>query len=106
MQLLAGNAVVAKTPSQGGATCLTLAHAIMARAGLPATLVSGGGAELSTVLVRSAEIGALAFVGGRSNGGKVAAQLLDTGKRHMLEQEGLNTWVYGSSPTGTASPST
>jgi acyl-CoA reductase-like NAD-dependent aldehyde dehydrogenase len=44
------------------------------------------------VLVRSPEIGALAFVGGRSNGGKVAASLLDTGKRHMLEQEGLNAW--------------
>lgn len=92
VQLLAGNAVIAKTPSQGGAACLTLAHALMAREGLPAELVSGGGQELSTVLVRSAEIGALAFVGGRSNGGKVAAALLDTGKRHMLEQEGLNAW--------------
>ena len=37
-------------------------------------------------------LGALAFVGGRSNGGRVAAQLVDTGKRHLLEQEGLNTW--------------
>jgi len=92
VQLLAGNAVIAKTPSQGGAACLTLAHALMAREGLPAELVSGGGQELSTVLVRSPEIGALAFVGGRSNGGKVAAALLDTGKRHMLEQEGLNAW--------------
>ncbi|MDQ3734506.1 MAG: aldehyde dehydrogenase family protein, partial [Actinomycetota bacterium] len=92
VQLLAGNAVIAKTPSQGGAACLTLAHALMARAGLPAELVSGGGQELSAVLVRSPEIGALAFVGGRSNGGKVAAALLDTGKRHMLEQEGLNAW--------------
>ena len=92
VQLLAGNAVLAKTPSQGGAACLTLAHALMAREGLPVTLLSGSGAELSSVLVRSAEIGALAFVGGRSNGGKVAASLLDTGKRHMLEQEGLNAW--------------
>jgi acyl-CoA reductase-like NAD-dependent aldehyde dehydrogenase len=92
VQLLAGNAVLAKTPSQGGAACLTLAHALMAREGLPVTLLSGGGAELSSVLVRSPEIGALAFVGGRSNGGKVAAGLLDTGKRHMLEQEGLNAW--------------
>ncbi len=92
VQLLAGNAVIAKTPSQGGATCLTLAHALMAEAGLPAELVSGAGQELSAVLVRSPEIGARAFVGGRSNGGKVAAALLDTGKRHMLEQEGLNAW--------------
>ncbi|GAA0813892.1 aldehyde dehydrogenase family protein [Spirilliplanes yamanashiensis] len=92
VQLLAGNAVIAKTPSQGGAVCLTLAHALMARAGLPVTLLSGGGEELSAVLVRSPEIGAVAFVGGRSNGGKVAAALLDTGRRHFIEQEGLNAW--------------
>jgi acyl-CoA reductase-like NAD-dependent aldehyde dehydrogenase len=92
VQLLAGNAVMAKTPTQGGAVTLTVAHALMAREGLPVTLLSGDGAELSDALVRSPEIGALAFVGGRSNGGKVAAQLVDTGKRHMLEQEGLNAW--------------
>ncbi len=92
VQLLAGNAVVAKTPSQGGAVCLTVAHALMRRAGLPVTLVSGSGEELSEVLVRAPEIGAVAFVGGRSNGGKVAAALLDTDKRHMIEQEGLNAW--------------
>ena len=33
VQLLAGNAVVAKTPSQGGFHCLTLAHALMRRCG-------------------------------------------------------------------------
>ena len=73
VQLLAGNAVVAKTPTQGGAITLTLAHALMARAGLPVTLLSGDGATLSDALVRSPELGALAFVGGRSNGGRVAA---------------------------------
>ncbi|MFD0787649.1 aldehyde dehydrogenase family protein, partial [Micromonospora azadirachtae] len=92
VQLLAGNAVIAKTPSQGGAVCLTVAHALMRRAGLPATLLSGGGEELSEVLVRAPEIGAVAFVGGRSNGGKVAAALLDSDKRHFIEQEGLNAW--------------
>jgi acyl-CoA reductase-like NAD-dependent aldehyde dehydrogenase len=92
VQLLAGNAVVAKTPTQGGAVCLTVAHALMNDAGLPVTLLSGDGSKLSGALVRSMEIGALAFVGGRDNGGKVATQLVDTGKRHMLEQEGLNTW--------------
>jgi acyl-CoA reductase-like NAD-dependent aldehyde dehydrogenase len=92
VQLLAGNAVIAKTPSQGGAVCLTVAHELMRRAGLPATLLSGSGEELSEVLVRAPEIGAVAFVGGRSNGGKVAAALLDTDKRHMIEQEGLNAW--------------
>lgn len=92
VQLLAGNAVVAKTPTQGGAVCLTVAHAIMREAGLPVTLLSGDGGELSDALVRSPEIGALAFVGGRSHGGTIAAKLVDTGKRHMLEQEGLNAW--------------
>ena len=92
VQLLAGNAVIAKTPSQGGAITLTLAHSLMTAAGLPVTLLSGDGSTMSDALVRSPELGALAFVGGRSNGGKVAAQLVDTGKRHFLEQEGLNAW--------------
>ena len=92
VQLLAGNAVVAKTPSQGGVACLTLAHALMRRAGLPVTLLSGVGSQLGDVLIRGQDIGALAFVGGRSNGRKAAESLLDTGKRHMLEQEGLNCW--------------
>ena len=92
VQLLAGNAVIAKTPTQGGAVCLTVAHAIMRDAGLPVTLLSEAGGELSDALVRSPELGALAFVGGRSNGGQIAAKLVDTGKRHMLEQEGLNSW--------------
>ncbi len=101
VQVLAGNAVLAKTPSQGGAVTLTLAHALMARAGLPVTLLSGVGADLSAALVRSPQIGALAFVGGRSNGGAVAAQLVDTGKRHVLEQEGLNAWgIWGYSDWG------
>jgi acyl-CoA reductase-like NAD-dependent aldehyde dehydrogenase len=102
VQMLAGNAVVAKTPTQGGAVCLTVAHVLMRDAGLPVTLLSGSGSELSDALVRSPEIGALAFVGGRSNGGAIAAKLVDTGKRHMLEQEGLNAWgIWGYSDWGT-----
>ncbi len=92
VQCLAGNAVVAKTPSQGGFHTLTLAHAIMKRAGLPVTLLSGVGSSLGDVLIRSPEIGCLAFVGGRTNGRKAATSLADTGKRHFLEQEGLNAW--------------
>ncbi len=92
VQLLAGNAVVAKTPSQGGFHCLTLAHALIARCGLPVTLLSGKGAELGDVLIRAEGIGALAFVGGRANGRRAAVSLADTGRRHILEQEGLNTW--------------
>jgi acyl-CoA reductase-like NAD-dependent aldehyde dehydrogenase len=92
VQALAGNAVVAKTPSQGGFHCLTLAHAIMRRAGLPVTLVSGHGSSLADALIRSDGLGALAFVGGRSNGRKAAVSLADTRRRHFLEQEGLNAW--------------
>jgi acyl-CoA reductase-like NAD-dependent aldehyde dehydrogenase len=92
VQALAGNGVVAKTPSQGGFHCLTLAHAFMHRAGLPTTLVSGVGRKLGDVLIRSDGIGALAFVGGRSNGRAVAVALADTKRRHFLEQEGLNAW--------------
>jgi acyl-CoA reductase-like NAD-dependent aldehyde dehydrogenase len=92
VQCLAGNAVIAKTPSQGGFHTLTLAHALMKRAGLPVSLLSGVGASLGDVLIRSEEIGCLAFVGGRANGRKAATSLADTGKRHFLEQEGLNAW--------------
>jgi acyl-CoA reductase-like NAD-dependent aldehyde dehydrogenase len=92
VQALAGNAVVAKTPSQGGFHTLTLAHAFMRRAGLPVTLLSGVGAQLGGALISTPEIGALAFVGGRANGRKAATTLADTGKRHFLEQEGLNAW--------------
>jgi acyl-CoA reductase-like NAD-dependent aldehyde dehydrogenase len=92
VQCLAGNAVVAKTPSQGGFHTLTLAHAVMRRAGLPVTLLSGVGGLLGDVLIRSDEIGCLAFVGGRANGRKATTVLADSGKRHILEQEGLNAW--------------
>ena len=92
VQILAGNAVIAKTPSQGGFHALTLAHALMRRAGLPVTLVSGIGADLGDALIQSPQIGALAFVGGRSNGRKAAVTLADTNRRHILEQEGLNAW--------------
>ena len=92
VQMLAGNAAIAKTPSQGGFHALTLAHAVMAQAGLPVTLLSGVGAELSDALVSSPELGAFAFVGGRSNGRATLERLADFDKRHILEQEGLNAW--------------
>ncbi|MDA0568048.1 aldehyde dehydrogenase family protein [Streptomonospora sp. S1-112] len=92
VQALAGNAAIAKTPTDGGLVCLTLAVALAAREGLPFTLLSGGGRELSPVLVRAPEIGCVSFVGGRDTGGQVATALADLGKRHILEQEGLNCW--------------
>ncbi|RII12329.1 2-formylbenzoate dehydrogenase [Streptomyces sp. YIM 130001] len=92
VQALAGNAVVAKTPTDGGLSCLTLACALAAREGIPVTLVSGSGGELSEALVRAPEIGCVSFVGGRDTGAAVATAVADLGKRHILEQEGLNTW--------------
>jgi acyl-CoA reductase-like NAD-dependent aldehyde dehydrogenase len=92
VQMLSGNAVIAKAPTDGGVVALTLAMSFAIDEGLPVTLVSGLGGKLSSVLVRSPEIGALAFVGGRDTGGKIASDLVRTDKRHMLEQEGLNAW--------------
>jgi acyl-CoA reductase-like NAD-dependent aldehyde dehydrogenase len=92
VQALAGNAVIAKTPTDGGVACLTLACALAAREGIPVTLVSGSGGELSQALVRAPEIGCVSFVGGRDTGAAVATAVADLGKRHVLEQEGLNTW--------------
>ncbi|MEU8251604.1 aldehyde dehydrogenase family protein [Nonomuraea sp. NPDC048916] len=92
VQALAGNAVIAKTPTGGGLSCLTLATALAVREGLPVTLVSGGGAELSPVLVRGRSVGCVSFVGGRDAGAQVAASVADLGRRHVLEQEGLNCW--------------
>jgi acyl-CoA reductase-like NAD-dependent aldehyde dehydrogenase len=54
--------------------------------------LSGIGGQLGEALISAPEIGALAFVGGRANGRKAATTLADTGKRHFLEQEGLNAW--------------
>ncbi|MZD04451.1 aldehyde dehydrogenase family protein [Streptomyces sp. SID5785] len=92
VQALAGNAVIAKTPTDGGVACLTLACALAAREGVPVTLVSGSGGQLSEALVRAPEIGCVSFVGGRDTGAAVATAVADLGKRHILEQEGLNTW--------------
>jgi acyl-CoA reductase-like NAD-dependent aldehyde dehydrogenase len=92
VQALAGNAVIAKTPTDGGLSCLTLAAALARREGIPVTLVSGSGGELSEALVRSPEIGCVSFVGGRDTGGRIATAVADVGKRHILEQEGLNCW--------------
>ncbi|MFI8993389.1 aldehyde dehydrogenase family protein [Streptomyces sp. NPDC053542] len=92
VQALAGNAVIGKTPTDGGVACLTLACALARREGVPLSLVSGSGSELSPALVRSPEIGCVSFVGGRDAGARIATAVADLGKRHILEQEGLNTW--------------
>ncbi|MEO6923561.1 MAG: aldehyde dehydrogenase family protein, partial [Bryocella sp.] len=77
VQVLAGNTSISKTPSDGGLYALTLAHAIARRAGLPVSLVSGSGGQLSDALVRNESVDCLAFVGGKTNGGAIAASLYD-----------------------------
>jgi acyl-CoA reductase-like NAD-dependent aldehyde dehydrogenase len=98
VQVLCGNASIAKTPTDGGLVTLTVALGMARRQGLPVSLVSGSGARLSEALVRSDAVGAVAFVGGKENGRVVAAGLEDRGTRHMLEMEGVNAYgVWGFS---------
>ncbi|WP_139923351.1 aldehyde dehydrogenase family protein [Hymenobacter sp. DG01] len=97
VQALCGNAVIAKTPTDGGFISLSLAFAIARRCGLPVTLVSGSGGELSDVLVKHEAVDCLSFVGGRYNGRNIADALSQEHKRYMLEMEGVNTygiWNY------------
>ena len=97
VQALCGNSVIAKTPTDGGFISLSLAFALVRRAGVPVTLVSGAGGELSDVLVKHAAIDCLSFVGGRKNARNIADALSTTDKRYMLEMEGVNAygiWDY------------
>lgn len=92
VQVLAGNSTISKTPTDGGLYALTLAHAIARRCGLPVSLVSGSGGQLSEALVRNEFVDCLAFVGGKTNGGVIASTLYDDKKRYMLEMEGVNAY--------------
>jgi len=92
VQLLAGNAVISKTPTDGSLFALSLAHAIARRCGLPVSLVSGSGGQLSDALVRNESVDCLAFVGGKTNGGVIASTLYDENKRYILEMEGINAY--------------
>ena len=92
VQALAGNIALAKSPSAGGAASVTLAVALARQAGVPLCLVHGSGSQLGEVLIRSEEVNAVAFVGGRAHGRTVAEQLLDRSKRYMLEMEGVNAY--------------
>ena len=102
VQVLAGNAVIAKTPSDGGLFTLTLAMALARREGLPVSLVSGSGGQLSDALICHEEIACVSFVGGRNGGSEVAASLSGGRKRYMLEMEGINAygvWNFSDWPT-------
>jgi acyl-CoA reductase-like NAD-dependent aldehyde dehydrogenase len=101
VQALAGNTVIAKTPSDGGLYALTLSMAMARRAGLPVSLVSGSGGQLSDALVRHEAVACLSFVGGKSNGRDIAASLYDQDRRYMLEMEGVNgygVWDFSDWP--------
>jgi acyl-CoA reductase-like NAD-dependent aldehyde dehydrogenase len=102
VQAMAGNPVIAKTPTDGGLFVLTLAVGIARRHELPMSLVSGQGGRLADALVRDPAIASLAFVGGKTSGRDVAKALHDRGKRYMLEMEGINAygiWDFSDWPT-------
>jgi acyl-CoA reductase-like NAD-dependent aldehyde dehydrogenase len=92
VQVLCDNAPIAKTPTDGGFISLSLAFALARRSGLPVSLVSGSGGELSEVLVRDPAIDCLSFVGGRYNGRAIADGLTQSQKHYILEMEGVNTY--------------
>ena len=92
VQCLAGNSVIAKTPTDGGIHAVTLSMALARRRGLPVSLVSGSGGELSEALVRNDAISCLAFVGGKNNGREIANAFYDRSKRYMLEMDGVNCY--------------
>jgi acyl-CoA reductase-like NAD-dependent aldehyde dehydrogenase len=92
VQVLAGNAAIAKTPTDGGLFALTLAMALARRCGLPVSLVSGSGGQLSEALVRHPDVACLSFVGGKASGRDIASSLFDRNKRYMLEMEGVNAY--------------
>jgi acyl-CoA reductase-like NAD-dependent aldehyde dehydrogenase len=97
VQILCGNAVIAKTPSDGGLFALLVSFALAKRHGLPISLVSGSGGALSDALVKNEHVDCLAYVGGKSNGRDIAASMYDRDKRYMLEMEGVNAygiWNY------------
>ncbi|MEM6643140.1 MAG: aldehyde dehydrogenase family protein [Bacteroidota bacterium] len=92
VQVLAGNTVIAKTPSDGGLWSLTLCFAIAKRHGLPVSLISGSGGVLSEALVAHDSVDCLSYVGGKSNGRAIANSLFNKSKRYMLEMEGINSY--------------
>jgi acyl-CoA reductase-like NAD-dependent aldehyde dehydrogenase len=92
VQALAGNSVIAKTPTKGGGLALALASALARRCGLPLSLVNGAGGTLGEVLVAHPMVQAVAFVGGRNSGRRVEELLRPSSKRYMLEMEGVNAY--------------
>lgn len=102
VQLMVGNSIIAKTPSDGGLYSLTVSMVLARRAGLPVSLISGSGGSLSEALVRHPDVACLSFVGGKTSGGTIAVYLHDESRRYMLEMEGINAygiWEFSDWPT-------
>lgn len=93
VQAMAGNPVIAKTPTDGGAMAITLAFALARRCGLPLSLISGSGSQLAPALVRGDEIACFSFVGGKTVGRDIIRRTLEGSKRYMLEMEGVNAYA-------------
>ncbi|MCI0569219.1 MAG: aldehyde dehydrogenase family protein [Myxococcaceae bacterium] len=92
VQVLCGNAVIAKTPTDGGLHTLTLCMAFARRCGLPVSLVSGAGSQLGEALVRHPLVACVSFVGGKDSGRAIAEHLEGRDTRSMLEMEGVNSY--------------
>ena len=101
VQVLTGNTAIIKTPTDGGLYALTISVAFARRCGLPVSLISGPGGDLSKALVSDSNISCLAFVGGKETGGAIAERLSHRGVRYMLEMEGVNAygvWEFSNWP--------
>jgi acyl-CoA reductase-like NAD-dependent aldehyde dehydrogenase len=92
VQVLAGNTAIMKTPTDGGLYALSVCSALARRCGLPVSLVSGPGGDLSKALVSDPAIACVAFVGGKETGSAIAERLSHRGVRYMLEMEGVNPY--------------
>ncbi len=92
VEVLAGNAAIAKTPTDGGGVALSVCMALARRHGLPVSVISGSGAHLSKALIEHERVGCVAFVGGRNTGRDIALNLADHARRYVLEMEGVNAW--------------
>jgi acyl-CoA reductase-like NAD-dependent aldehyde dehydrogenase len=92
VQVLAGNSAIIKTPTDGGLYALTISAAFARRAGLPISLVSGPGGDLSRALVSDPAVSCLSFIGGKETGNVIADRMEMRGVPYMLEMEGINAY--------------
>ena len=101
VQVLAGNSAIIKTPTDGGLYALTMVAAFARRAGLPVSLLSGPGGDLSRALVSDPAIACLSFIGGKETGNAIAERMEMRGVPYMLEMEGINAygvWEFSNWP--------